>query len=247
MFYVTGDIHGDTHDLKGRLRNAGLGEGDFVLCLGDVGLKYGPKVYRELRFQMAHCPATFLIMRGNYDVRYIRDIREGTYFGSAHADERDWCGIHVVYDERCPNILYLPDEGGAFERNGQRCLVMPGAFSVDGMDRRRRRDSFEWEEQLTEEELGELIRLSCEAPVDYVFSHTCPFAWENDISYTFFEDLDQSSVDKTMEHAFDQVLANVEPTLKRWYFGHFHDDNSEIAGGLGHMLYYGFEAIPDLA
>ena len=50
-----------------------------------------------------------------------------------------------------------------------------------------------------------------------------------------------------MEKAFDGILENVRPSLRRWYFGHYHDDNDEIAGGLGHMRFFDAEAIPELA
>ena len=102
--------------------------------LGDVGLKYGPHIFKQLRSAMSMSPATFLVMRGNHDARYIRDIEEGAYLGAAHMREKQWCGIRALYDERDPNILYLPDEGGAFVRNGHACLVLPGAFSVDDVE-----------------------------------------------------------------------------------------------------------------
>ena len=247
MFYVTGDIHGDVWGFRDRMAGLGLVPGDIVLCLGDVGLKYGRHVQWGLRDAMSLMPATFLVMRGNHDARYIRDIEKGTYLGAAHMREGQWCGIRVLYDERDPNILYLPDEGGAFVRNGHACLVLPGAFSVDGDFRRRNGMPFEPQEQLTAGELAALTAISAEQPVEYAFSHTCPLAWEDDIRYLFFDGLDQGGVDKSMEAAFDTILENVRPSLRRWYFGHYHDDNDEIAGGLGHMRFFDVEAIPELA
>ena len=247
MFYVTGDIHGAAYELFERLRNMDLKEGDVIMCVGDVGLKYGSHVAGQLRALMSAQPATFLVMRGNHDARYVRDWWAGRYLGTKYLREKDWCGMRVVFDERDPNILYLPDEGGAFERNGRRCLVVPGAFSVDGDYRRRNGRPFEPEEQLTCEELANLAALAAEAPVDYVFSHTCPRAWEDDVSYLFLDFLDQSGIDKRMEDALDGILETVRPSLRCWFFGHFHDDNDIIAGGLGHMVWFGTEAVPELA
>ena len=247
MFYAMGDIHGDWRGFAERISRVRLNPGDVVMCLGDVGLKYGPHIFKQLRSAMSMSPATFLVMRGNHDARYIRDIEEGAYLGAAHMGEKQWCGIRALYDGRDPNILYLPDEGGMFVRNGHACLVLPGAFSVDGDYRRRNDMPFEPQELLTADELAALTALSLELPVEYVFSHTCPLAWEDDIRYTFFEGLDQGMVDKSMERAFDTILENVRPSLRRWYFGHYHDDNDDIAGGLGHMRFFDVEAIPELA
>ena len=255
MFYLMGDIHGSAREFICRADRIGLEVGDVVLCLGDVGLKYGTWVSGNLRQAMKRSPATFLIMRGNHDVRYCRELENGTFGkglepeegtgSSRHTVKDNWGGIDVFIDTAYPNILYLPDEGGIFTYAGKRCLVIPGAFSVDGDYRRRMGWPYEPDELLTAAEMDALLSLAKEGPVDYVFSHTAPARWEPYLEYLFMDGIDQSRVDKSMENRMDEVLDAVRGTCKGWYFGHFHDDN-DLPGGMGHMLYREVVAISGL-
>ena len=238
---LTGDIHGDTRGFARRLLGADgsllLHEGDTLVCLGDVSVKYGERISGDLLGVFSALPCDVVVMRGNHDTRYWRDMRSGA-FAQGHVRLREWGGGLAMYDERHPNVLYVPDEGGLFQIDGESCLFVPGAFSVDGMWRRVNGWPFEYEEQLTKDEMAVLLDIAGVAHVDYVFSHTCPDVWEPRISDLFLPGMDQRSVDKRMERWMDELLEVVRRDLKGWFFGHFHDDRVLGASVPARMLYY---------
>lgn len=241
MFFVTGDIHGNALDLDDRmdeisgLIGRSLTRDDEVLLLGDVGLRYGAYESLAMLDVMREYGATFVVMRGNHDIRYCRDLRDDMYGDGFH--ESTWRGGPVLVEESADNVLYLPDEGGLYPNSGHPFLVIPGAFSIDGYYRRRMFMPFEPEELLTVSEMDAIVRLSEENPIEFVFSHTCPNKWLDRISDLFLDGVNQASVDKSMEKMMDVVLDNVSDTLRGWWFGHYHDTR-DIPGSVGHMLYY---------
>ena len=238
--FLTGDIHGQAHEVWFRLLdNDGemlVREGDTLVCLGDVGLLYGDYLMGDLRRVLSRLPCDVVVMRGNHDARYCRDMRSGLFAGK-RGRERDWCGGRVMYDEKYPNILYVPDEGGLFELDGMRCLLVPGAFSADGEWRRQNDYPFEPDEQLTQPEMDALMNVARCDRVDYVLSHTCPLSWEPHFRDLFLPGIDQSKVDRTMERWMDELLEATALTLRGWYFGHFHHDRTIPAAVPARMLF----------
>lgn len=258
MFYATGDIHSDHIGFRARVRDLDLTEEDVLLCMGDVGLKYGWDENSYLLRIMSNLPCRVLVYRGNHDARYCRELESGTYglvmdyldesnsSLNRKAKREDWNGIEILVDTKFPNIGYLPDGGGLFTMNGLNCLVAPGAFSVDREFRQELGYPYEPDEQLTREEMSALADLAKGNRIDYVFSHTAPLAWEPDFVDLFLPGMDQSKVDKTMERFFDEILDQVKEACRGWYFGHFHANRS-VGGGIGHMLFQDVIAIEDLA
>ena len=53
---------------------------------------------------------------------------------------------------------------------------------------------------------------------DIVLTHTCPYKYEP--TETFLNDIDQTKVDKTMEHFLDKVEESI--SYNKWYCGHYH-------------------------
>lgn len=249
MFFVTGDIHGSAADLDYRMDalvdalGRPLTRGDEVLMLGDVGLRYGSVESFGMVPVMREYGATFVVMRGNHDIRYCRDLREGMYGNGFH--EETWRGGAVLVEDSADNVLYLPDEGGLYENDGHPFLVIPGAFSVDGYYRQRMFMPFEREEQLTVAEMDAIVGLATDNPVEQVFSHTCPYAWLDRISDLFLPGISQDSVDKGMERMMDVVLEATSDTLRGWWFGHYHDGR-DIPGSVGHMLFHGVCEVPGM-
>ena len=131
--------------------------------------------------------------------------------------------------EQYPNIHYFKDGGGVylFNSNEQPVYVIPGAYSVDKNFRLATGKKWFRDEQLTEEEKETLVNL-IDSVIEFdeispiVLSHTCPLCWEDHINYLFMDELDQDSIDKTMEKFLDKVYTRI--WYKHWYFGHFHDD-----------------------
>lgn len=249
MFFVTGDVHGVAGDLDDRMYELtdklgrSLDRDDTVFLLGDVGLRYGAVESPYMHTVMRDYGATFVVMRGNHDIRYCRDFRDGMYGNGFH--EVDWRGGRVLVDDLEDNVLYVPDTGALFPNDGHPFLVIPGAFSVDGYYRQRMFMPYEREEQLTVAEMDDVIGLSEKGSVEHVFSHTCPHSWLPLIEDLFLDGIDQGSVDKSMEKMMDAVLENVGEGLRGWWFGHYHDDR-DLPGTVGHMLRYDVREVEGL-
>lgn len=252
--FVTGDVHGNIYELDRRIERAEIPSGSCIVIAGDAGIAYGrPHMtyLGEWRHDMerldhleqvcAYHDVTAIVMRGNHDVRYGRDIRDGL-FG-------DW---EPVCDEsgsyfalsRAPHLLFASDCGGAYRIGGRDVLMIPGAYSVDKMYRLHNDFPWENEEQLDDSELACLEEMSRSMPFDTVISHTCPHAWHAKMPDLLISGL--RGVDHTMELALDKILANVSETSSnndlKWFFGHYHDDR-EITGTIGRLLYHDVVAL----
>ena len=140
-------------------------------------------------------------------------------------------GCDYLYQNKYPNIWYVPDEGGIYNIEGYNILFIPGAYSVDKYYRQRMRYPWNPDEQLTDREKNELHLLLVEWTdmgfgIDFVIAHTFPLKKQPLYEDLFMEGLDQSHVDKTMELWLNQmadVYENV-PEFKQYFGGHFHDD-----------------------
>ena len=55
---------------------------------------------------------------------------------------------------------------------------------------------------------------------DIVLTHTCPYKYEP--REVFMQGLDQSKVDKSMEHFLDEIEENI--SYDKWYCGHYHTE-----------------------
>lgn len=231
--YVTGDVHGDVSHIAMRVLNMEerLTPDDALLLLGDVGLKYGSHFHPSLLEYLSKLPCTALVMRGNHDTRYWRDMDLGTYGNRPQFVE--WGNAVCMRDAVDPNVLYLPDAGNVFTIEGHRCLVVPGAWSIDWRLRYDQHLPFEREEQLTIDERTYLTRLAKAEDIEYVFSHTSPYSWMSAFSDLLLP-VGRMRIDNTMEHWLDELLGIVRPSCKGWYFGHFHA-NRKVAD-IGHLL-----------
>lgn len=229
--FVMGDIHGSPRSLKTWLKQLPKLDKSHkyeVICLGDVGLRYGgEETYyaNDIKRMMASYPnLIWYIMRGNHDDRYFE-------YAEANLD-RYTIGpfTHVAIENDFPNILYLQDECSIHGFDLKHCLVIPGAYSVDKWYRLGSGYPYNPDEQLTQEEMDKIEKAIAEYPntISYVFSHTCPLSWQDEFKDDLFMDcIDQSSVDNTMEVWLEEkILPLIEknnPNYK-WYFGHYHDD-----------------------
>lgn len=246
--YITGDVHGSALDLAARARAAGAGEGDEVLVLGDLGLAYGhrpngaPRVDGWMAQLSRSAPWTLVVMRGNHDVRYERDLAGaalGGLCGLGPAEPAEWRGGRAWSLPRIGAVV-LPDAGGLYDIDGVRTLVAPGAWSVDGRFRRVNGLPFEREEALSPDELAGLAALARDGRPEAVLSHTCPESFKDGLG------LDPSVwADDSMELAFQGML-DAAPSVRRWAFGHFHGDR-RVAGGRGRLMYRDIAPFGDVA
>lgn len=163
--------------------------------------------------------------------------------------------IQWAYDERVdgivgvepefPNIHYFKDEVSEYTINGYKCLIIPGAFSVDGEYRRQRALSNGWcgwfpDEQLSPQEMKEGIELCSGKTYDFVLSHTCPLSW---MPYDLFLSMiDQSKVDYSMENYLDDIRKTIK--FKVWCLGHYHQDRLERPNA--QMFFQEVESMDDI-
>lgn len=235
--FAISDIHGNALEAR---RAVGpilpfLTTTDTLVCLGDVGIAYGDHVHDNLRRFFAKLPCTVLVLRGNHDTRYWRDMLFGD-FAPGHAESVDTYDAVFMRDSRYPNTLYVPDGGGIAIIEGHQCLFVPGAWSIDGEYRQEFGLPFEPEEQLTETERDRLLSLAESHPVEHVFSHTCPLSWFAELDDLRFPPEFAPVTDVAMEDWLDDVLDACD-SLDGWWFGHFHDDR-DVACDLGHLVYH---------
>lgn len=128
----------------------------------------------------------------------------------------------VWYEERWPRIRYFKDFG-AYQIDGHSTLIIGGAYSVDKFYRLQ--NGLKWfeDEQLSADEMAECLEMVRGKKWDLIFSHTCPLSWmPTDL---FLAQIDQSTVDNTMEKWLEEVKSSVSFGL--WAFGHYHSNRLE--------------------
>lgn len=247
--YITGDIHGQTSEVSARAYTAHMSAHTSLIIAGDCGIAYGsPHLARDGQWRhetrrldhlesiAAQLDITVIIMRGNHDVRYGRDIRDGLFGDWASlADENgSYLALH-----RAPHVLFMSDRGGAYRIGNHDVLAIPGAWSIDKAYRLYNGLPYEREEQLDKDEMSRLLEMARHIPFDTVVSHTCPFSWQSLMRDLLMQG--KFSVDNTMEEWLDTVLKTVMETSAdndvKWYFGHYHDDR-KLEGTIGRLLYY---------
>lgn len=194
-----------------------------VIILGDAGINfYLNKSEYNKKKRIAAAGYSLYLVRGNHEER-PQNLGMGLEW------DKNVQGP-VYYESDFPNIRYLQD-GGEYTINNHSTLVIGGAYSVDKWYRLsdRPEDTTEWtgwfkDEQLTLKEKINILEKVQGKHYDLVLTHTCPFSWEYLIKYLFLGNIDQSKIDKSMEHFLDDVIDNI--TYDYYYFGHYHDDQN---------------------
>ncbi len=209
-FYITGDFHGRFEELYGRLER--IQEPDAaIIVLGDSGFNYYlNKTDKKLKQKVSEYGFKIYCVRGNHEAR-----------------PEDVPGMKVVYDsdvrgnvymeEDFPLIRYLID-GGIYDIENHRTLVIGGAYSVDKDYRLLRGWKWFYNEQLNKEERTEIFERVKGDWFDLILTHTAPLSLEPiDL---FLPMIDQSQVDKTTENFLEGIKNNVRWDV--WCFGHYH-------------------------
>lgn len=241
--YICGDLHGSVIDVNQAIAQIeSPSVDDIIIVCGDAGLEYGGPVMGSCKKAMKKFPGTWIIMRGNHDNRYWKNHTHWIKNGICQCPKDGWEINEQDYlvQKKFPNIWYVQDEGGIYNIDGNNFLFIPGAYSVDKHHRLQNYLPYEPNEQLTYQEITHLMddvqefKLSGHN-IDYVISHTAPMKLEPHFRDLFLSFIPQHEVDKSMEKALDQFADMVEPTMKAWYFGHFHDDRDILKKY--HMLF----------
>lgn len=212
-YYITGDCHGDFRKLELFCELYDLDSEDVLIVLGDFGVNYWlGKSDVNSKKKLAQLPITILAIHGNHEAR---PYELETYI------EKLWNGGIVYVEESYPNLLFAKD-GEIYSFGNKKGIAIGGAYSVD--KNYRCTIGLPWfeSEQPTDDIKQYVEKKLTEAnwKMDYVFSHTCPLAYEpTDLFLSF---IDQTEVDKTTEKWLSRIESKLD--YGRWYFGHFHDN-----------------------
>lgn len=220
-----------------------------VIILGDAGLNfYLNKTDEKNKEAVQKTGYTIYCVRGNHEERpellpSMCELYDDNIAGPVYIEPNDY-----------PNIRYLKD-GGVYNINGFRTLVIGGAYSVDKWYRLNRAGVFSkldynydnpkktgWfpAEQLDSREMFKIENEHSGKSFDIVLSHTCPLSWQpTDLFLPF---LDQSSVDSSMEQWMDEFKEKIN--WGAWLWGHYHTDR--IIGNGAEIYYQSIENLNNI-
>lgn len=204
-------ITGDTHIDFSRFYKLKKDSNNMLIVLGDVGINYylneEDKNYKEY---LKKLKLKLFCVRGNHEERpeNISTYKEVEMFGGK-----------VFIEEEYPNLIFAKD-GETYNIDGKKILVIGGAYSVD--KQYRLLHGYKWfkEEQLTKEEMDTILAKVKGKHFDIVLTHTCPYKYEP--REVFMQGLDQSKVDKSMEHFLDEIEERI--SYDKWYCRHYHTE-----------------------
>lgn len=207
MIYITGDTHRDFSQIYKLEKDTD----NMLIVLGDVGINYylneEDKNYKEY---LKKLKLKLFCVRGNHEERpeNISTYKEVEMFGGK-----------VFIEEEYSNLIFAKD-GEIYNIDGKKILVIGGAYSVD--KQYRLLHGYKWfkDEQLTKKEMDTILEKVKGKHFDIVLTHTCPYKYEP--REVFMQGLDQSKVDKSMEHFLDKIEENIN--YDKWYCGHYHTE-----------------------
>lgn len=211
--YMTGDTHGQFERVIAFCARREVEPENTFVILGDAGLNYyNDRRDRKKKDQLAQVPITFFCLHGNHEMRPSEAL--GYELAEYH-------GGKVWMQPAYPNILFAID-GEVYDFNGNSCIVIGGAYSVDKYYRLARGWSWFPDEQPSEEIKAKVERVLAERnwKIDIVLSHTGPLKYEP--TEVFLPMIDQSTVDKSTEVWLEQIEAKLD--YERWYFAHYHTE-----------------------
>lgn len=216
MYYITGDTHREFEKVYELCENNSTTQEDVLIILGDVGINYYLNASDiALKEELSLLPITLFCLQGNHEQR---PANIPSYV------EKEWNEGIVYYEEEYPNLLFAKD-GEIYNLDGNKCLVLGGAYSVDKYYRLA--NNLEWfeDEQPSDEikEYAEQKLNEANWSVDFVFSHTTPYDYMP--TWAFIPGLEQSRVDNSTEEWLQEIENNL--SYREWFAGHFHVDSTE--------------------
>lgn len=200
-----------------------------IIILGDAGLNfYLNQIDDRHKKELVKYGFQIYCVRGNHEERPENLEYELIYDENVNGE--------VYIDPINLNIKYFKD-GGEYDIEGHKTLVIGGAYSVDKKYRLLRAGLTEetndpkksgWfsNETLSNQEKYKIQVDILNKEYDLILTHTCPYEFEpTDLFLSF---INQEEVDKSMEYFLDWVKDNTK--WKVWFFGHYHADRVERPG-----------------
>lgn len=232
--FCTGDTHRDISETYDRInyfkkecaKNGTAFNDDIVLIiLGDFGGNFGGGLnYRDHNFKqmLEEFGINYFVIRGNHDQRPSKIFNGDTWHFEIFFD-----GPTFVENE-FPHIHYAMDYPWIYNIEGNKTLVLPGAYSIDKNERiywekKDNKPGAYWfkDEQMDSAEI-EYARTLCRLnnnKFDLILSHTCPASFISKYSPNLSI---INPPDHTMEMFFNELEHSLE--YKTWIWGHHHED-----------------------
>ena len=223
MIYITGDMHGDINQMRQIMNKINCKLNNTLIVLGDFGANYYfDKKDNVFKNAISEYNINIFVIRGNHDGNpaQIKNIEQKEKYNNIGYIEQEY-----------PNIFYAIN-GNVYNIEENQFLVLGGAYSVDKFYRLSM--GYKWfsDEQMNNSEKEKFLQ-NYPQKVDVILSHTCPYS--NIPYHLFLKNIDQSTVDNSMEYFLQEVKEKIE--YNNWFFGHFHA-NEEIEENM-YMLYDG--------
>lgn len=218
MFYLTGDTHGDFSELMRNIQRLGMSQEDCVIILGDAGFNfYLDSSDRRRKKAMNALNVPIFCIHGNHEAR---PATLNLY------QIHNFCGGEAWVEPEYPNLMFAKD-GEIYDFDGQKTMVIGGAYSVDKYYRiaRNPHDPKWWADEQPDEATKEYVEQQLAAngwKVDVVLSHTCPAKYIP--TEMFLNGLNQSSVDRSTEDWLDSIESRL--TYNKWFCGHWHTNKT---------------------
>ena len=130
----------------------------------------------------------------------------------------------------------LTADGEIFGLEGQRCMVIGGAYSVDKPIRLAYGAPWFPDEQPSQEIKTYVQQQLRNHQVDVIFSHTCPYKYIP--REVFLPGIDQDIVDDSTERWLDTIEEMAD--YKLWFCGHWHTQKQIDRL---HFLYHNVESL----
>lgn len=207
MIYITGDTHREFY----RLHDIEKNKDNILIILGDAGINYYlDERDNKLKKQLNSYNIKLFCVQGNHEER---PENISTY------KEVDMFSGKVFIEEEYPNLIFAKNDE-LYDIDNKKVLVIGGAYSVD--KNYRIIYGYPWfkDEQLSKEEMDNILNKYKGQHIDIVLSHTCPLKYEP--TEVFMKGIDQSDVDKSMEKFLDKVEKSID--YDKWYCGHYHTE-----------------------
>ena len=213
--YIRGDVHGNFNWLESFCETEHTTINDVIILAGDSGLLFFGKNHSHEKTMKEFCakfPITILAVRGNHDGRPQNEGMKYRY--------NELVGGYCYWEDEYPNILYASDPG-YYYMNDKTFLTIGGAYSVDKFYRLKNHWTWHPDEELTDEEMINILRENRGESYDYIITHTAPLDMEP--TWLFMQGIDQTQVSKRMEKFLQKIKNCVN--YKCWFWGHYHDDH----------------------
>lgn len=209
---VTGDLHGDAAALT--MIGKQMEPRDILFAAGDFGF-----LFLDDEQEHSFLTDVDLFLRKNESYIVFVDGNHENHKALAAFPTEEWQGAKV---HRIRSHIIHVMRGEVLTLKGKRIYCFGGAFSID-RSWRVLNESW-WEEEIpTDEEFshGTKTLEKYGYNIDYVLTHTCPLNM-----LPCLGSYHAAPEERPLQNYFQWVSEQIAPSLKQWFFGHWHQDKA---------------------